>query len=206
MADAPAIAPAVVAGLMKELKELRKSPPDGITLVLNERNVCDVQADIEGPPGTPFEGGRFRLKVRSLHAHPILLALSLHSRRRRARPRGPSLLGLHQPDSTDCLSASACWPAASLLALALPNERALQLVLGADYPNVAPTAKFINQIFHPNVSKGGDVCVNTLKQDWSPTHGVRHILMVIRCLLIEPFPESALNEEASRLLMEDFEE
>ena len=27
----------------------------------------------------------------------------------------------------------------------------------------------------------------------------------IRCLLIEPFPESALNEEAGKLLMEDYE-
>ena len=26
--------------------------------------------------------------------------------------------------------------------------------------------------------------------------GLRHVLVVIRCLLIEPFPESALNEEA----------
>ena len=26
----------------------------------------------------------------------------------------------------------------------------------------------------------------------------------MRCLLIEPFPESALNEEAGRLLMEDY--
>jgi len=30
--------------------------------------------------------------------------------------------------------------------------------------------------------------------------------MVIRCLLIEPFPESALNEEAARLMLEDYEE
>ena len=29
--------------------------------------------------------------------------------------------------------------------------------------------------------------------------------MVIRCLLIEPFPESALNEEAGKLLLEDYE-
>lgn len=35
--------------------------------------------------------------------------------------------------------------------------------------------------------------------------GLRHVLVVIRCLLIEPFPESALNEEAGRLLMEDYE-
>ena len=36
--------------------------------------------------------------------------------------------------------------------------------------------------------------------------GLRHVLVVIRCLLIEPFPESALNEEAGRLLMEDYEQ
>jgi hypothetical protein len=30
-------------------------------------------------------------------------------------------------------------------------------------------------------------------------------MQVIRCLLIEPFPESALNEEAGKMLMEDYE-
>jgi hypothetical protein len=30
-------------------------------------------------------------------------------------------------------------------------------------------------------------------------------LQVVRCLLIEPFPESALNEEAGKMLMEDYE-
>lgn len=29
---------------------------------------------------------------------------------------------------------------------------------------------------------------------------------VVRCLLIEPFPESALNEQAGKLLLEDYEE
>jgi ubiquitin-conjugating enzyme E2 S len=30
--------------------------------------------------------------------------------------------------------------------------------------------------------------------------------MIIRCLLIEPFPESALNEEAGKLLLGNYEE
>ena len=29
---------------------------------------------------------------------------------------------------------------------------------------------------------------------------------VIRCLLIEPFPESALNEQAGKMLLEDYDE
>ena len=32
------------------------------------------------------------------------------------------------------------------------------------------------------------------------------MLQVVRCLLINPFPESALNEEAGKDFMEDYEE
>ena len=39
-----------------------------------------------------------------------------------------------------------------------------------------------------------------------PPSLLRHILMIIRCLLIEPFPESALNEEAGKLLLGNYEE
>jgi ubiquitin-conjugating enzyme E2 S len=64
---------------------------------------------------------------------------------------------------------------------------------------------FVTRIFHPNIAKNGEICVNTLKKDWKPTLGLRHVLLVIRCLLIEPFPESALNEEAGKMLMEDYD-
>ena len=52
----------------------------------------------------------------------------------------------------------------------------------------------------------GEICVNTLKKDWKPGHDLRHVLMVIRCLLIEPFPESALNEDAAKLMLENYDE
>ena len=48
--------------------------------------------------------------------------------------------------------------------------------------------------------------MNVLKKDWKPDLGIRHVLVVIRCLLIEPFPESALNEEAGKLLLDDYED
>jgi hypothetical protein len=32
-------------------------------LVLNEADITDVQAEIEGPKGTPYEGGLFRCKL-----------------------------------------------------------------------------------------------------------------------------------------------
>ena len=46
--------------------------------------------------------------------------------------------------------------------------------------------------------------MNVLKKDWKPDLGLRHVLVVVRCLLVEPFAESALNEEAGRLLLEDY--
>jgi ubiquitin-conjugating enzyme E2 S len=82
----------------------------------------------------------------------------------------------------------------------------VKLKLGCEFPAVPPKATFITKIFHPNVSKIGEICVNTLKKDWSEQHGIKDILLVIKCLLIVPNPESALNEEAGRLLLERYED
>ncbi len=81
----------------------------------------------------------------------------------------------------------------------------IMCILFRDSPVSSTAGFFTTKIFHPNVSKGGEICVNVLKKDWTEDMGLRHVLVVIRCLLIEPFPESALNEEAGRLLMEDYE-
>ncbi|KAG2448649.1 hypothetical protein HYH02_006006 [Chlamydomonas schloesseri] len=109
---------------------------------MNETNLLDIQAEIEGPQGTPFENGTFRMR----------------------------------------------------------------LTLPADFPASPPKGFFITKVFHPNVSTAGDICVNVLKRDWTSETTLRHVFMVIRCLLIQPFPDSALNEEAGKLLLEDYEE
>jgi ubiquitin-conjugating enzyme E2 S len=83
----------------------------------------------------------------------------------------------------------------------------VKICLGAEFPVQPPRAFFLTRIFHPNIAPNGDVCVNTLKRDWDPQNwSIGHILQIIRCLLIVPFPESALNEEAGRLFMENYEE
>ena len=52
----------------------------------------------------------------------------------------------------------------------------------------------------------GAICVNTLKKDWTPETTFSHVLSVIRCLLIIPFPESSLNDEAGKLFMDSYDE
>lgn len=81
----------------------------------------------------------------------------------------------------------------------------VKLVLPSDYPSAPPKGYFLTKIFHPNVSKAGEICVNTLKKDWKAEYGIGHVLQVVRCLLINPFPESALNEEAGKLFMEEYD-
>ena len=66
------------------------------------------------------------------------------------------------------------------------------------------TGWFSTKIFHPNVSTTGEICVNTLKKDWKSSYGIGHILLTVKCLLIYPNPESALDEEAGKLLLEDY--
>jgi ubiquitin-conjugating enzyme E2 S len=63
--------PKVTIMLAKQVQECSKNPPAGtppfiklgIKVILNESDITDVQAEIEGPVGTPYEGGIFRCKL-----------------------------------------------------------------------------------------------------------------------------------------------
>ncbi|CAB4067245.1 UBE2S [Lepeophtheirus salmonis] len=83
----------------------------------------------------------------------------------------------------------------------------VKLVIGKDFPASPPKGYFLTKIFHPNVAPStGEICVNTLKKDWKSDLGIKHVLLTIKCLLIVPNPESALNEEAGKLLLERYDD
>jgi len=83
----------------------------------------------------------------------------------------------------------------------------LKLVISMEFPAAPPRGYFLTKIYHPNVDpSSGAICVNTLKKDWTPTTSLSHVLTVIRCLMIVPFPESSLNDEAGKHFMESYDE
>merc|ERR1711997_1319661 len=82
----------------------------------------------------------------------------------------------------------------------------VKLSIVKDFPASPPLGFFLTKIFHPNVSSRGEICVNTLKKDWKSDLGLKHVLLTIKCLLIVPNPESALNEEAGKLLLERYDD
>ena len=74
-----------------------------------------------------------------------------------------------------------------------------QLLLNFDdnYPVKPPSVKFISPIYHPNVYKDCKICVDILKNEWSPAQNIRTVLLSIRSLLMDPNPRSPANRDAA---------
>lgn len=45
------LSPQIIRGIVKEMQDLVSSPPEGIKVQINEEDVTDIQAFIEGPAG-----------------------------------------------------------------------------------------------------------------------------------------------------------
>lgn len=43
------MSPQIIRQVTKELIDLQKNPPEGIKVIMNEEDVTDIQATIEGP-------------------------------------------------------------------------------------------------------------------------------------------------------------
>ncbi|GAA97268.1 hypothetical protein E5Q_03945 [Mixia osmundae IAM 14324] len=142
-ASAMSLSQAALRKITKELLTLQNSPLEGIRIVPDDRDILAFQAWLEGPAGTPYAGGYFKV----------------------------------------------------------------QFEFTPEFPTSPPKCRFATKIFHPNVAPlTGEICVNTLKKDWRRDYGIGHVLSVVKCLLIYPNAESALHEEAGRLLLEAYED
>ena len=80
----------------------------------------------------------------------------------------------------------------------------LQIKLPERYPFVAPKVKFLTKIFHPNIDEN-EICIDFLEDKWSPVLNISKILLSISSMLIDPNPESALNDEAAELYENDID-
>ena len=166
--------PRTLARVARELRNLHKSPPEGVRLI------------VDGETTTTSES---------------------------------------QSSSSSSLSTSAAAAAAAATATTTNLEQilcemqgptetpyegrffVLKLAFTSDFPAAPPRGYFVTKLYHPNVDpQTGAICVNTLKKDWTAETTLAHVLAVIRCLLIVPFPESSLNDEAGKLFMESYHE
>ena len=82
----------------------------------------------------------------------------------------------------------------------------LLIKLPEKYPFKPPVIKFITKIFHPNISYKGEICIDLLKDAWSPAFTISSVLLSIRLLLNDPNPDDPLSLDAANLYKNNKEE
>ncbi|CAO1620369.1 unnamed protein product [Jaminaea pallidilutea] len=69
----------------------------------------------------------------------------------------------------------------------------LELFLPEEYPMAPPKVRFLTKIYHPNIDKLGRICLDILKDKWSPALQIRTVLLSIQALLSAPNPDDPLD-------------
>ncbi|KAL4432762.1 hypothetical protein ABPG74_011583 [Tetrahymena malaccensis] len=72
-----------------------------------------------------------------------------------------------------------------------------ELLLPEQYPMNPPKVIFCTKIYHPNIDNLGRICLDILKDKWSPALQIRSVLLSIQALLSSPNPDDPLNNEAA---------
>ncbi len=121
--------------IVKELKDIQKDPPAGISARPRGDTIHQWEAIIAGPIDTSYEGGIFKLY------------------------------------------------------LDFPNE----------YPYHPPKVRFITKVFHPNINTHGEICLDILRDKWSPALTASRVLLSIMSLLGDPNPNDPLMPNIANL-------
>ncbi|KAI9470182.1 ubiquitin-conjugating enzyme E2 N [Coemansia sp. RSA 989] len=73
----------------------------------------------------------------------------------------------------------------------------LELFLPEDYPMAPPKVRFLTKMYHPNIDKIGRICLDILKDKWSPALQIRTVLLSIQALLSAPNPDDPLANDVA---------
>jgi ubiquitin-protein ligase len=66
-----------------------------------------------------------------------------------------------------------------------------------NFPFEPPKISFVTKVYHPNISNDGAICLDILKDAWSPALSIEKVILSISSLFQEPNPDDPLNTSAA---------
>jgi len=80
----------------------------------------------------------------------------------------------------------------------------VDIKIPADYPFSPPKMKFTTRLWHPNVSSvTGAICLDILKDQWSPALTMKTALMSLQALMCAAEPNDPQDAEVAKMYKED---
>ncbi|AOA64948.1 Ubiquitin-conjugating enzyme subunit [Komagataella phaffii CBS 7435] len=127
--------------ISRELEDVKKDPLSGVTLeVIDENDLSHLKGTFVGPPGTPYEGGLFKVDIQ----------------------------------------------------------------IPSNYPFKPPKVQFDSKIYHPNISSvTGAICLDILKNAWTPILTLKSTLISLQSLLQSPEPSDPQDAQVASVFLKD---
>ena len=81
----------------------------------------------------------------------------------------------------------------------------LDITFPVEYPFKSPKVVFRTRIYHCNINSNGSICLDILKDKWSPALTISKVLLSICSLLTDANPNDPLVSEIAKQLQHDKE-
>jgi len=126
--------------LARELADIAGDGEAGVALRPEGDSMERFEGELRGPPGTPYEGGTFRVDIK----------------------------------------------------------------LCGQYPFSPPQMRFKTKVWHPNISsQSGAICLDILKDAWSPALSLKTALLSLQALLCSPEPNDPQDAVVARQYLKE---